>query len=140
MLYALSWFTIAALLALWSLAAWALHAVAVWTVSNAGALSGAASGVGGVAVPDWLAPWMPTELVQVMTSLMAGLGPWVDSLLQAAPALAGGLTWLAWVVWAFGGALLVFLGAALHLLIALWRRRSSGGGSGPETGASLAAR
>jgi hypothetical protein len=138
MLYALSWFTIAALLALWSLAAWALHAVAVWTVSNAGALSGAASGVGGVAVPDWLAPWMPTELVQVMTSLMAGLGPWVDSLLQAAPALAGGLTWLAWVVWAFGGALLVFLGAALQ--IALWRRRSSGGGSGPETGASLAAR
>jgi hypothetical protein len=42
----LSWFAVIALLALWSLAAWALHAVAVWTVSNAGALTGAASGAG----------------------------------------------------------------------------------------------
>jgi hypothetical protein len=73
--------------------AWALHAVAVWSVSNAGALSGAASGVGSIALPDWLAPWVPTELVQAMTQMVAGLGPLVDSLLQAAPALAGGLTW-----------------------------------------------
>jgi hypothetical protein len=50
-------------------AAWALHAVAVWTVSNAVALSGAASGVGGIALPDRLAPWVPAELVQVMTQL-----------------------------------------------------------------------
>ena len=38
MFYALSWFFVVALLALWSLAAWALHAVAVWTVSNAGVI------------------------------------------------------------------------------------------------------
>ena len=44
MFYAISWFAVLSLLALWSLAAWALHAVAVWTVSNAGALTGAASG------------------------------------------------------------------------------------------------
>ncbi len=30
MFYALSWFFVVALLARWSLAAWALHAVAVW--------------------------------------------------------------------------------------------------------------
>jgi hypothetical protein len=59
MFYLLSWFAVASLLALWSLAAWALHAVAVWSVSNAGALSGAASGVGSIALPDWLAPWVP---------------------------------------------------------------------------------
>ena len=138
MFYTLSWFAVASLFALWSLAAWALHAVAVWTLSNAGALSGAASGVGSMALPDWLAPWVPPELAQAMTQLMGGLGPLVDSLLQAAPALAGGLTVAAWVFWAIGGVLLLLLGAGLHLLIALWRRRG-GGGSGPKAGPSLAA-
>lgn len=138
MFYALSWFAVVSLLALWSLAAWALHAVAVWTVSSAGALTGAASGVGSMALPDWLAPWVPAELVQAMTQLAAGLGPLVDGLLQAAPMLAGGLTVVTWVVWAIGGVLLVLLGVALHLLIAMWRRRSSRS-SGSGTGPSLAA-
>lgn len=62
MFYALSWFLVAALLALWSLAAWALNAVAVWTLSNAGGLSSAASGVGTIRLPDWLAPWVPPEI------------------------------------------------------------------------------
>ena len=133
MFYVLSWFAVASLLALWSLAAWALHAVAVWSVSNVGALSGAASGVGSVVLPDWLAPWVPTELVQAVTQMVAGLGPLVDSLLQAVPFLTGGLTVVAWVVWAIGAVLLLVLGAALHLLIALWRRRG-GGGSRPSAG------
>ena len=139
MFYVLSWFAVASLLALWSLAAWAMHAAAVWSVSNVGALSGAASGVGSIALPDWLAPWVPTELVQAVTQMMAGLGPLVDSLLQAMPALAGGLTVVAWVVWAIGGALLLLLGAALHLLAALWRRGGKGG-SGPSAGTALATR
>jgi len=131
MFYALSWFFIFALLALWSLTAWALHTLAVWTVSSAGALSGAASGAGTLALPDWLAPWVPPELVQAVASLVTGFGPMVDSLLQAAPALAGGLTVATWVVWGIGSALLLLLGAGLHLLIALWRRHG-GGGSGPD--------
>jgi hypothetical protein len=138
MFYALSWFVVVALLALWSLAAWALNAVAVWTVSNAGALSGAASGAGTIRLPDWLAPWVPPEIAQSVSQMLAGLGPVVDSLLQAAPALAGGLTVATWVVWGIGGMLLVMLGAGLHLLIALWRRRG-GGGSGPKAGPSLVA-
>jgi hypothetical protein len=137
MFYVLSGFVVVALLALWSLAAWGLHAVAVWTVSSAGALSGAASGVGTIALPDWLAPWLPPEIAQSIGQLMSGLGPVVDSLLQAAPALAGGVTVATWVVWGIGSVLLVLLGAGLHLLIALWRRR--GGGSGPNAGRSLAA-
>ena len=138
MFYALSWFVVVALLALWSLAAWALHALVVWTVSSVGTLSGAASAVGGIALPAWLVPWLPGELVQALPQLVAGLGPWVDGLLQAAPALAGGLTVAAWVVWAIGGVLLLLLGAGLHLLIAMWRRRE-GGGSGPSAGPSPAA-
>ena len=137
MFYLLSWFAVASLLALWSLAAWALHAVAVWSVSNAGALSGAASGVASTALPEWLAPWVPAELVQSVSQMVAGLGPLVDSLLQAAPALAGGLTVATWVIWGIGSVLLVLLGAGLHLLIALWRRR--GGGSGPQARQPVAA-
>ena len=127
MVYALSWFSVIALLALWSLAAWALHAVAVWTVSNAGALTGAASGAGTLAVPDWLAPWVPTEAAQWASRLMADLAPFVDGLLQAAPALAGGLTVATWLIWGIGSVLLVLLGAGLHMIIALWRRRGSSG-------------
>lgn len=133
MFYALSWFAVIALLALWSLAAWALHAVAVWTVSNAGALTGAASGAGTITVPEWLAPWVPPEVAQWTSQLMSGLAPFVDSLLQVAPALAGGLTVAAWVTWVIGSVLLLLLGAALHLLIALWPRR---GGSGSDRGPS----
>ena len=138
MFYALSWFFVVALLALWSLAAWTLHAVAVWTVSKAGALSGAASGASTMALPDWLAPWVPPEAAQWASQAMGGLALFIDSLLQTAPALAGGLTMATWVIWSIGCVLLVLLGAGLHLLIALWRRRG-GSGSGPRAGSPLTA-
>ena len=138
MLYALSGFVVFALLALWSLAAWALHAVAVWTVSSAGALTGVASGASTLSLPDWLAAWVPPEFAQWASQLMSGIGPFVDSLLQTAPALAVGLTVGTWVVWGVGSVLLVLLGAGVHLLIALWRRRG-GSGSSPRAGPRLAA-
>ncbi len=138
MVYALSWFFVVALLAIWSLSAWALHAVAVWTVSNAGVLSGAASGASTMALPNWLAPWVPPEVAQWASQLMAGLAPFVDSIMQAAPALAGGLTVATWVIWGVGSVLLLLLGAGLHLLVALMRRRG-GRGTGPNAGSSLAA-
>jgi hypothetical protein len=138
MFYVLSWFFVVALLAMWSLAAWALHAVAVWTVSNAGALSGAASGASTMALPDWLAPWVPPEVAQWVSQAMGGLAPFIDSMLQAAPALAGGLTVATWVIWGIGSVVLILLGAGLHLLIALPRHRGDGG-SGPNAGPSLAA-
>ena len=138
MLYALSWFFVVVLLALWSLAAWALHAIAVWTVSNAGALTGVASSASSLSLPEWLARWMPPEVAQGASQLMSGIALLVDSLLQTAPALAGGLTVATWVVWGVGSVLLVALGAGLHLLITLWRRRG-GSASGRSAGSSLAA-
>lgn len=120
MLYALNGLFVAVLLALWSLAAWALHALAVWSVAQAGALSGTAAAT---TVPGWLRPWLPPDLLQGITQWITDLGPWVDSLLQAAPALAGALTALAWGVWGLGSLLLLTMGIGLHLLIALWRRR-----------------
>ena len=137
MFYAISWFVVASLISLWSLAAWALHAVAVWTVSNAGALAGAAPGAGTVSLPEGLAPWVPPELARWLSQLLAGLGSVVDGLLQAAPSLAGAVTVATWGIWGIGSVLLLLLGAGLHLLIALWRRR--GGGPGHHAGTSLAA-
>lgn len=110
-----------ALLTLYSLAAWALNAVAVWTVSNAGARSDAASGAVTV-----LALWVPLEIAQWVSQMLVSLGPVVDSLLPAAPASVGGVAVAAWVVWPTGSALLLMLGAGMHLLIALWRHRGSG--------------
>ena len=123
MLYALCWFVVVTLLGIWSLAAWALHGVAAWAVANAGAASGAGSVVGTLQLPDGLAAWVPPEIAAFVSALLAGMGTVVDGLLQAAPALAGGVTVATWVIWGFGSALLVLLGVALHLLIALWRRR-----------------
>jgi len=89
--YALSWFLVFGLFVLWSLAAWAVHAFTVWTVASAGALTGVASGVEGLRLPEWLTPWVAPEIAQAMTSLLSGFAPFIESLLQTAPALTGGL-------------------------------------------------
>jgi len=135
--YALSWFSVFGLLALWSLSVWGLHSVAVWSVSNASALTGVASDVEGLLLPEWLPPWVPPEIAQAMTPLLAGFAPVMESLLQTVPALAGGLTMVTWVIWGLGSALLLLLGVGLHLGIAMWRRHS--GGSGPQPASRLAA-
>lgn len=124
MLYAVSWFLVASLLALWSLFTWAVHAVAVWLVSQAGALSGVATGAVSVTLPPWLSPWIPPGLTAALADWASQVGPMINSLLQAIPSLAGGLTVLAWVVWAIGAMLLVLGGAGLHALVAWWRRKS----------------
>ena len=94
MFYVLSWFLIFFFFALWSLTVWAANTVALWTIAQAGTWNGAAS----LALPDWLAPWVPPEMAQALTAMLAGVAPLVESLLQGAPALAGGITVAAWVV------------------------------------------
>ena len=129
--YALSWFLIFSLFALWSLTVWVANAVALWTIAQAGTLGGPAAGTSSPLLPDWLAPWVPPELAQALTAMVAGVAPLVESLLQSSPALAGGITIAAWVVWALGGLMLLLLGAGLHMLMAMWRRRSGGVAGNP---------
>ena len=131
MFYALSWFLIFFFLGLWSLTVWSANAVALWTLSQAGTWNGVTAGTSSLALPDWLALWVPPELAQALTAMLAGVAPLVESLLQSTPALAGGITVAAWVVWALGGITLLLLGAGLHALIAMWRRRSGGASGGP---------
>ncbi len=124
MFYALSWLVVFSLLALWSLAVWALHSIAAWTVANAGALAGKSGPIEALRVPDWLAPWIPAELASAVTSMLSAFKPAIEAMLQWAPSLAGGLSIAAWVIWALGGGLLILLGLALSALIAVLRRRT----------------
>jgi len=125
MFYAIGWFVVFSLLALWSLAAWAFHAVTAWTVSNAGVLAGASGAPEGLRVPDWLAPWVPPELAAALVSMVSALTPAIEAVLAWTPSLAGGLSVAVWVVWGIGSALLIVLGVVLSGVIAVLRRRSS---------------
>ena len=125
MLYALSWFVVVSLFLLWSLAAWAFHAIAVWTVSNAGALAGGTEAIEALSVPLWLAPWVSPELVLTLKSMISALKPAIEAVLGWVPALAGGLSIAVWTVWGIGAVLLIVLGFVATGLIAMLRRRKS---------------
>jgi len=124
-LYALSWSVTFILLALWSLAAWAFHSIAAWTVSNAGVLAGGPGAIESLRVPDWLAPWIPPELALAFTSMLSASGPAIEAALNQAPALAGGLSVATWTIWGVGIALIVILGLVCSRLITVLSRRVS---------------
>lgn len=134
MFHLIIWLLTLGLLAIWSLGAWAFHSMAAWAVTNAGVLAGG-SVAGVLRLPDWLAPWVPPELADLLTSLLSAFAPAVEGLIGWMPALAGGLSVVVWGVWALGSVLLLVLGLALSGATSLVRRRSA-----RQTRASLQAR
>ena len=50
-------------------------------------------------------------------------------MLEAVPALAGAVTFLAWALWGLGAVVLVALAVGIHILIALAQRRGGGPGT-----------
>lgn len=138
MFHAISWFLSSALLALWSLACWGLHAATAWTISGAGALSRGAPAMNAALVPDWLRGWLPPELAAQFGALIASTGSMVQSALEFVPALSGAITGLAWALWGLGAVAIVALAVLAHVLIALLQRRSRRShGPGPS-GAAIA--
>ena len=125
MFHALNWLVVLSLLALWSLGAWAFHAAGAWTISNTDVLAGGAEAIEGLRLPDWLAPWLPPEAANALTSMMSAFMPAFQAVLDQAPALAGGLSVAVWAVWGVGSILLVVLGFVVTGLIAMLRRRAS---------------
>lgn len=136
MFYALSWFFSFALLALWSLTCWGLHAVTVWVVASAGALAGGATAMNAVLLPDWLSGWIPPALAADLQGMIASAGPLVQAALEAVPLLSGTVTVLAWVLWALGALALLLLAVGLHVLIAVLQRRSARPTHSGTTGAT----
>ena len=123
MFCALGWLVVVSLLALWSLAAWAFHAIAAWTLSSADVLAVRPGVTQGLRMPDWLAPWVPPEFALVLDSMASALMPGIEAVLGWAPALEGGLAVAVWVVWGIGSALLIVLGLLVTGLITVLRRR-----------------
>ena len=68
---------------------------------------------------------MPPELALTLNSMIASLTPAIQTVLEWAPAMAGGLSIAVWAVWAIGAVLLVVLGFLVTGLIAVLRRRMS---------------
>jgi len=130
MFYAISWSVVIGLLVLWSLAAWAFHSITAWVTSHAGVLAAGSGSTEGLQLPDWLVPWVPPEVASALDSMASALAPAIETLLEWAPALQGGLSVAVWLVWGLGSILLIVLGLLATGLIATLRRRSIGG-TGP---------
>ena len=135
MFYGLTWLLVTGLIALWSLGAWAVHATAAWSLANVGALAGGGA-LQDIVVPDWLAPWIPPDVVEALASMAASFAPAITALLDWAPTLTSGLSALVWVLWACGTVLLVVVGIALSVLVKVMRRKATGNAANaPHAGA-----
>ena len=125
MFYAISWFLSFMLLALWSLACWGVHAVTVWAVGSAGALASGTAAMDAIQLPEWIRGWIPPQLAQEFGAMIASVGPVVQAALETVPALSGAVTVLAWVIWGLGALTLMALAVGAHVLIAVFKRRTT---------------
>ena len=123
MFYTITWLLMALLLALWSVAAWVLHALVQWTGTESGALSGLPAQMGTLPAPQWLSLWLPLGAQDSWNAALTSFNPLFESLLAFAPALLALLVPAIWLVWALGAVLLVALGLGLTVLIRLARAR-----------------
>lgn len=130
MWHGVTWLVMIFLLTLWSLGAWALHALVQWAAglarpSESGGLSEVLGQAGTLRPPEWLAVWMPPGTQEWWDAMVSAVTPWIDDALTHVPGL---LTWLSpavWVAWALGAVLLLALGGGLSALIAMGQRQKS---------------
>ncbi|MFN4118248.1 hypothetical protein [Acidovorax sp.] len=126
MLYIVNWTIVMLLFALWSLAAWAFHAVVVWAITMAPTLTGPAADLSSVPVPAWLLQFLPIEAIQGLIVALTETWTLLAGFLNAAPSVVSGVTAVTWAVWGLGSASLLALGVGIHLCVSLWVRRSAG--------------
>ncbi|MES2980452.1 MAG: hypothetical protein V4731_18695 [Pseudomonadota bacterium] len=125
MLYALCWFAVFSLVSLWSLAAWGLHAMALWASHQTGSLAGGAGAVDSGGISAWLLSWLPPEVaLTISDALLPDFREAIQAMIEWAPALSGGFSVAVWLAWGIGTALLVMLGFAVSGLIAAMHRRA----------------
>ena len=123
MFYALTWLLTAGLFTIWSLTAWALHALIKWSGSHAGGLADLPGRVSAQVLPEWLAAWLPPAALEPLASMLTALRTALESLLAYAPAAIGWLSPVLWVVWAIGSVLLLVTGVVVSGLIKLMKRK-----------------
>jgi hypothetical protein len=117
MVFLVGWVLVLLLLAGWSALVWSGHAVLVAMLSHAGTL-----GTGDWSLPEALTAWLPVGAADWLVGTLENWTPQLQSLVGMLPWLSGGVTVLAWLVWAAGAVVLLVVGLAIHVAIALWRK------------------
>jgi hypothetical protein len=125
MLYIVSWFFVLTLLAIWSACIWIAHSLASWSLTGIGSVVGQTQHIDRLPIPDWIAAWIPPDLVLALKATSAGVLPWVESALNALPSVGSWLSPLAWTVWGVGLVILAVGAALLHALISVSRRAAA---------------
>lgn len=113
----LLWVVVGVLLAVWTATVW----LGQWLLS---ALLGGAGHlpVKDLALPEAWTRWLPQGVSEATTQAIEAAQPLLQVVLDQMPALAGGASVLAWVIWAVGTALLLAAGAASHIGLRWWQR------------------
>lgn len=114
----LLWMVVGLLLALWSAVVWLGQAVLTVVLGGAGQLP-----VNDLALPEAWTRWLPQGVSESITQALEASQPVVQAVLDGMPALAGGVTVLAWVTWTVGALLLVLAGGASHAGLRWWQRQ-----------------
>jgi len=112
----LFWSVVGVLLAVWSSVVWLGHALLAALLGGAGQLP-----VKELALPESWTGWLPQAVSESMTQALEAAQPVLQAVAGQMPALAGGVTVLAWVVWALGVVLLLLTGAAAHAGLRRWQ-------------------
>lgn len=117
MVLLVGWVLVLLLLALWSGLVWSGQALLAAMLAKVGTL-----GPADWSLPDALTAWLPVWAAEWLVGTIENLTPQLQSLAGAMPWLSSGVTLLAWVVWAVGALLLLGIGLAIHVAIALVRK------------------
>jgi hypothetical protein len=125
MLYIVSWFFVLTLLAIWSACIWIAHSLASWSLTGIGSVVGQTQQMDRLPIPDWIAAWIPPDLVLALKATSAGVLPWVESALNALPSVGSWLSPLAWTVWGVGFVILAVGAALLQALVSVSRRAAA---------------
>ena len=118
MIHALLWSVVALSLACWSLLSWAAHALVSWPGWRAGNPAAWSAWIEQLALPAWLAPWLPAGAFNTVKSAIVASGPLLESVVGSLPIAAAWIVGAVWVVWALGSVILLVLGALGSGLVA----------------------
>lgn len=110
------WILAALALALWSLGAWAVHALLQAAPGWVGDPKGVETAIAGMPMAAWLEQWLPgwQEMLRLSFETMQSALSWTSS---AAP-------WIVWVLWGLGTAGIVAVAGLFSMLVVWWRRRN----------------
>ena len=125
MLHLISWFLVVALVATWTGCVWVLHALASWSIAGADTLIAESQKIDTFTLPEWIAPWVPPDLMLALKTSLAPVLPWLKAALSALPSPLGWLSPLTWIVWGLGSLILVVVAVLTHTLISVTRTAAS---------------